>query len=173
MATNGRNAPAEFWMDDVLLPVTPETLTINNENTNESDQLVDGTPITISKLDKAQKLSFSFLVPKDLDLDEVRRQSWVFSESSVTDCSYLTDYLWNVKQSREPVTLTILLGGEGWLNAKFLLDDYTYTQEATNASDYRFDLSFTEYYPAENQEINVELQNTLVRKGIRSARNVS
>lgn len=173
MPTSAWGQAAEFWIDDLLLPVTPKSFKVNNENGNESTQLVDGVPLTIPKLDKAQRVEISFMVPLDLDKDHVRRQGWVFSHSKITNSKYLTNYLWSIKQEREPVTLTIILGGQGYLNAKFLLDDYTYTQEAENASDYEFTLSFSEYYPAENQEVNVELQNTLVRKGIRSARSVS
>lgn len=173
------NRPAEFYLDNHLIPVTPHVFKINNNSTNESDQLVDGTPITIPKLDKAQSFEIEFIFLHDQRFQRnaystFTKQPSELNESGMAITWYevkdLTDYLWQKKQDREPVVLTIIYPNQENLNLKALLDDYSYTQDATNASDYEFSLTFTEYHPALNQEIDVELQNTLIKHDIRSLR---
>lgn len=172
---------AEFYLDNHLLPVTPHTFKVNNNNTNESEQLVDGTPITIAKLDKAQTFSMDFIFLHDQRF--WRNTYSTFSTREESDPTMgvrttitwfevkdLTDYLWEKKQSRQPVVITIIYPNQENLNLKALLDDYSYTQTAENASDYEFSLTFTEYHPALNQELDIELKNTLVKHDIRSLR---
>lgn len=161
---------AQFWMKDCLIPVTPHTLKINNNNMNESDQLVDGEPLTIPKRDKAQSISIDFMFPHYFY--RFRDPFNCFTTSKFIHVKNLTDWLWNMKSNREPFVLTIIYIDGHRLNIRVMLDDYTYTQDGATGSDYDFSLTFTEYREPLNQEIDIELQNTLVRHNIRALRHI-
>lgn len=162
---------AEFWLEDLLLPITPNSLEIKNNNTNESTQSVDGTPITITRRDKAQTFTISFLIPYLLDY--YQDPFLVHENSNVANRKVLTDYLWSLKwkDPSETVLTIIYTDGES-INGEFLLDDYSYTQDATNGSDYEFTITLTEYYPPHNYEVNGQLINSLIEQGIRNPRRV-
>lgn len=160
---------AEFWLEDLMLPITPNSLEIKNNNTNESKQTVDGTPMTIVKRDKAQSFTISFLVP--FLLDYYADPFLVNETSNVENVKRLTDYLWSLKW-KEPTTtvLTIIYPDGSSINGEFMLDDYSYKQDAANGSDYEFTISLTEYYPPNNYELSGQLRNSLVEQGIRNPR---
>ena len=175
------NKPAEFYLDNNLLPVTPHTWEISNENCNESTQTTQGHPLTIPKLDKAQKFKMEFIFLHDQRFQRNLYSTLVEQKSENTvggtavtwfEVKDLTDFLWQKKADRDPFVLTIIYPNQENLNLKAILDDYTYTQDATDASDYKFSLSFTEYHEALNQEVDVELKNTLIKHNIRALRDV-
>lgn len=163
------NTATEFWLDDLLLPVTPGTFEIKNNNTNESTQTVDGTPVTIPRRDKAQSFTISFMV--SFMMDNYTDNFFTFEDSSVKNVKDLTDYLWGLKwENPKSLKLTAIHPNGNSFNGEFILDDYSYTQDATNGSDYDFTITLTEYYPARNYEVNGQLQNSLIEHGIRNPR---
>ena len=155
-------------MDDILLIVTPESLEIKTSNNNESTQSVDGTPITIAKRDKAQTFALSFLIP--FLLPDYEDAYWLNKNSSIKTVKDFTDYIWLLKWNKSQFKLTIIYPDESSINGEFLLDDYNYTQDAKNGSDYTFNLTITEYYPANNYEVSGQLRNSLIEQGIRNPR---
>lgn len=159
---------AKVWFDNLLLPVTPDTLQIKNTNKNESLQSVDGTPITIPKRDPAQTFTLSFFVP--IYLDYSFNPYWCYEHTNITQVKTLTDYFWYLKQDREPFVMTIAYPDGSRINGQYLLDDYEYTQDASRGSDYDFSITLTEYYPAQNLELNEGLVNSLVTHGVRNPR---
>lgn len=176
------NRAAEFWLDKILLPITPYNWKVNNNNGNESDQLVDGDPLTVPKKDKAQTFSMDFIFlhdqhyKRDIYNSFLRGTETDGTVSKTTDTlsevKDLTDFLWNKKIKREPFILTIVYPFQKSLNLRAMLDDYTYTQSAENASDYEFNLTFTEYREALNQEVDIELKTTLAKHNIRALRKI-
>ncbi len=159
---------AEVWMDDWLLVVTPSSLSIKNSNQNESTQSVDGSPITIPRRDGAQTFTLKFLFP--YLLEHYSDPYWVNSESDITKLKDFTDYIWGLKWTPKPFKLTIIYPDETSINGEFILDDYEYTQDAKNGSDYDFSITITESYPPHNYEVNSQLVNSLVEQGIRNPR---
>lgn len=53
----------DVWLDNLLLPVTPSSMTIKTDNKNETVTLVDGGDINIVKTPGLTEVSFDFLVP--------------------------------------------------------------------------------------------------------------
>lgn len=162
------NKAAEFWLDEYLLPITPNSFTIKNTNQNETTQSVDGTPITIARRDPAQSFTLSFLIP--IYLERVKNNYVIFSDSKILNRKTLTDYLWTLKWERKDFVFTAIYPDGSSLNGRFLLDDYEYKQDATNGSDYEFTIGMTEYYPAQNTEVDSNLVNSLIALGIRNPR---
>lgn len=159
------NKPAKVWINKMLIPVTPDSVKISNANTSESKQAVDGTPISYITHDKSQKLNMSFFIP--IYMDYVIDKSYTFSDSIITNFKYFTDELWRIKEARDPVVLTISFSDGTSINGKWVLFDYDYTIDASKGSDIYFNLTFEEYYPADNQEVNTNLQNLIASKGLR------
>lgn len=163
------NQAAKFWLGKFLLPITPNDFEIKNNNQNESKSSVDGTPITVAKRDKAQTFTFSFL----FFYGATNYVDPFVSETAAEipqNYKELTDYLWVLKWEKMPVNLVIEYTDGTSIAGEFLLDDYSYKQDATNGSDYEFSLTLTEYYPALNYEVNSMLRNSLIEQGIRNPR---
>lgn len=148
----------EFWIDDVKLPQTPGSFTISNNNKNEEITLANGQPFTLPQLDGAQKFEFEFeYTTKDYP--------WQFTDIK-EDIRFYTDYFWRIKDNRNPVKLTIIRSrGEPSTCVEVLLDDYSYTEDADNGNDYIFKLSFSEYHPQNNQELDIDIQHHLIAAG--------
>ena len=157
--------PARVWINTMLLPVTPDSVKISNNNTSESKQTVEGTPISFITHDKSQKLSMSFFIP--IYMDYVIDTSYTFTDSVITNFKFFTDELWRLKENKDPVILTITFADGTSINGKWVIFDYDYTIDASKGSDIYFNISFEEFYPAENQEINTNLQNLIASKGLR------
>lgn len=159
------NKPAEAWINEWLLPVTPSSVKISNANTSESKQTVDGTPISYITHDKAQKLTMSFFIP--IYMDYIKDTSYTFTQSDILNFKDFTDKLWTWKEKRDPLLLTIGFSDGTCINGKWVLFDYDYTIDASKGSDIYFNLSFEEYYPAENQEVNTNLKSLISSKGLK------
>lgn len=160
---NVPNKPAEFSLNNILLPVTPHTFKVDNDNQNLVDQLVDGDPVTIARLDGAQTLSIDFLVP-------LYPEPFLYDERALTGRKAYTDYLWQLKQDRAKVVLTINYPDGDSICFPYLLQTYSYTQSAENGSDYDFSITLVEYYPPANLEMAEQIQNQLIAHGIRNPR---
>lgn len=155
------NEAAKFYIDDVLLPITPAQITIKNANKNISTQLVDGRPATIPQLDGAQQVTFDFIIPN-------QKETCAFNEE-LKGIRFYTDLVWYIKQKRQPVVLTITRANGVYTNIVAMLDDYSYVEDAEHNSDYYFSVSFTEWAEWRNQEINSDINGKL--EAAKSARN--
>lgn len=159
------NEAAKVWLDKILLPVTPEVITIHNEDKNEIITLADGQPATIQKLDGAQVFSFEILIPNNPD-------TFVFNDHLEGIRTY-TDWVWNKKWNKEPVVLTITRPNGVSTNEKVTLSTYSYDEDAKIAGDYKMKLEFKQYHPWGNHELNVDANRVLeIKKGVRNWRNV-
>lgn len=165
------NKPAEFYFDMRMIPVAAHDFKENNNDTSESDKLVDGDPITIPKLDKAQSFSLDFMFFYDHIFYAANNYSSV--QGGFSSISDLKQYFRDKKQNRDPMVLTIIYPTGESVNLKTMLKTYSVTQSASNASDYEVSITFDEYCEALNLETNTGLQNSLIRNGLRSARSVS
>ena len=56
----------QFYMDGVLLPVTPKSMTLKISNQNETITLINEGEVNIAKLPGLSKISFEALLPNRL-----------------------------------------------------------------------------------------------------------
>lgn len=147
-----------FYINDILLPQTPASFTISNENNNETVMLANGRPFTIAKLDGAQTFEFEF---------EITQKAYPYTFSDALEgIRFYTDLVWQLKEDRNPVRLTILRSrGQPATCVNALLWDYSYVEDADNAGDYTFKLVFKEYHPQNNQELDVQIEHHLITAG--------
>lgn len=165
------NKPVEMWFGDLLLPITGDSFEIKNNNNNTSENLLDGQPYTEAHKDKAQTFSLSFFIPIYLELNPLPHLT--FEQSEVTNAKVFTDFLWRQKQEKqEPFTFTLIWADGTSINQEMLLDDYSYSIDATKGSDYYFNITMTEYYPGYNTQEDEQLVNSLIQNGIRNPRRV-
>lgn len=148
----------KFYINDVLLPQTPSSFTISNDNKNEVVTLANGLPFTVAKYDGAQKFEFEF---------DITQKAYPFTfKEELQGIRFYTDLVWKLSMDREPVTLTIIRShGQPSTCVTALLDDYSYTEDAENAGDYTFKISFTEYHPQNNQELDGQIEHHLITAG--------
>ncbi len=144
--------------EDILLPQTPDKIEISNEDKTQVLTLVNGRPFTVPQLDGPQTFKFDF---------EITRQTYPYTfEEAVKGIRFFTDLVWQIKQDREPIELTIIrTRGEPSTHATVLLQNYPYVEEADNNSDYIFSVSFVEYYPQKNQELQTTETHHLLVAG--------
>ena len=132
--------------EDILLPQTPDSIEISNEDKTASETLVKGRPFTYGQLDGPQTFKFNFEITK-------KTYPYTFKEA-VKGIRFFTDLVWYIKQDREPIELTIIrTHDEPSTHVKVFLQDYPYKEEADNLSDYIFSVTFIEYHPQKNQEL--------------------
>lgn len=144
--------------EDILLPQTPDSIEISNDDKTQIEQLVNGMPFTYPQLDGPQTFKFNF---------EVTKQTYPYTfKEAVKGIRYFTDLVWNIKAWREPIELTIIrTHGQPSTHSRVYLMDYPYKEEADNLSDYIFSVSFVEYYPQKNQELQTTETHHLLIAG--------
>lgn len=148
----------KVYINNVLLPQTPESITISNSNNNEVITLANGQSFTLPRLDSPQKFEFEFEITQ-------KAYPWTFQEA-MHGIRFFTDMVWQIKQDRNPIPLTITrTRGQPPTNVTVLLDDYSYTEDANNASDYKFKVTFTEWHPQNNQELDTNITHHLITAG--------
>lgn len=142
--TKTPNQPAKFYLDKLILPVTPGRWSISTNGQNVSDSLVDGRPITYLKKGKAQTITVEYIHP-------VTYQAHIM-ETDEPIKTY-TDYYWTKQTECEPMVLTIVYPDGTTFNHWVMLDNWDYEQDAEYGSDWKFTLTFTEYIPPQNRQL--------------------
>lgn len=143
---------------DILLPLTPDSIEISTTDKTKEETLVNGRPFTIAQLDGAQTFKFNFEIFN-------KPYPFLFMEG-FRGIRFFTDLVWQIKQDRKPIELTILrTNGKPHTHSIVLLQDYSYTEDADNLSDYTFSVSFIEYYPQKNQELQTTETHHLLAAG--------
>lgn len=160
------NEAAKFYIDDMLIPCTPHTLTIKQNPKNDSDSLVDGRPITRPRLMDAQTFTIEFMLPFYEELNVCFPDSWF-------ERKYFTDEFWYKEEERAYYTISVIYPNGEFFNAKAMLDSWDYTQSGDKGSDWDFTLTFTEANPRANIESQYTLANPYIRMGARDYRRVT
>ncbi len=132
--------------EDILLPQTPASITISNADNTIEEKLVNGRPFTIAQLDGAQTFKFEFSITKE---------AYPFTfKDALKGIRYYTDLVWQIKEDREPIGLTIIrTHGQPSTCVTVLLQDYSYIEDYDDLNDYTFSVTFVEYHPQKNQEL--------------------
>ncbi len=132
--------------EDILLPQTPASITISNEDKTKLETLVNGQPFTIAQLDGAQTFKFDFSITKE---------AYPFTfKDDLQGIRFYTDLVWGIKNDREPIELTIIrTHDQPSTHVTVLLQDYSYVEDYEDLNDYTFSVTFVEYHPQKNQEL--------------------
>lgn len=147
----------QVFLDGELLPQTPSSVTVSNSSKNEVFTLADGRPFTVAKFDGPMSIEFEFTVTK-------KQYSVTFPEAN-RSLKHWVEKLAEIKQSRRAIEFLITRPGGDSDYYEVLLEDYSWKEDAEDASDATFSISLTEYCPQNNQELDTEVEHHLITAG--------
>lgn len=149
--------PYRFFIGDYGLPWTPSSITISNEDRTEVVYLADDRPFTIPHYDGPQTFSFDFTIT--LEPESI---SWILPDSVLTFKEW-TDYLWTIKQNKEPIRLKLIRTGDlPDMDEPVILKEYSYVEDAEKNNDFTFSVSFINWHGQQNQEIDALEEHGLI-----------
>ena len=153
----------KFYLDDVLLPVTPTSLKIKIKNQNKTLNLINEGEINLLKQAGLTSISFSALLPfaKNYPFNHYR------SISEYQAPYYFLSKLEQLKNSRKPFTFRVVRAGPGIGRIMFndnsvfsvSLEDYTVTEDAAQyGQDTMVSISLLQYraYGSKILTVNTE-----------------
>lgn len=140
-----------FYLDKVLLPITPKQLQIKIKNQNKTIELINFGQVNILKTPGLSEISFDFSVPivgKYPFARELQSPEYYFS------------VLENLKTQLKPFKFTVLRQiradrSEFATNMNVTLEDYEIVEDADNGFDVTFKVNLKQYreYATQNLEI--------------------
>lgn len=138
------------------LPITPEIISISNEDHIETKTMANGDFITVSYLDGPQSFGFDIRIYKH-DYPFTFTEYW-----KGRDHKFWTDYLWTLKNEGKPIELVIERSSGVHMVEKVLLKDYSYEEDANDLSDFTIHVTFIDYKMHKNQELDVGVTHQLI-----------
>jgi len=140
-----------FYLDNVLLPITPKQLQIKIKNQNKTIELINFGQVNILKTPGLSEINFDFSVPivgKYPFARELQSPEYYFS------------LLEKLKTQLKPFKFTVLRQiradrSEFATNMNVTLEDYEIVEDADNGLDVTFKISLKQYreYATQNLEI--------------------
>lgn len=137
----------KVYIDSLLLPQTPESITTTPDNRNEVIFLANGEPFTLAKKEGPRTWEFEA---------EITQKAYPFTfADSLKNVAVYESYFEGLKKKQTPCLLTIMrTHGQPPTCTMCLLDDYKLLEDAKNASDWTYSFKLTEYHPQVNQELD-------------------
>lgn len=128
-----------FYLDDMKVPVTPESLTVKINNKNEKVTLINDGEINLIKTPGLSEVSFSFLVPK--------RERY-FTED-LQPPEYYLGKVESLKLSDEPFQFIVYREMYGEVlfktNMTVTIEDYDINEDVSNNSDVSISVNLCQY----------------------------
>lgn len=131
-----------FFVDDLLLPITPSAVTINYKNQNKNYVLINDSEITVLKDGKLPDIAFDFLIP---------HQQYAFAADKTGFKGQQTyiDKLKDLKARKKPFQFIIVRFKGNRIsfhtNLKVSLEDYSLKESADNGFDVIASVKLKEY----------------------------
>lgn len=140
-----------FYLDNVLLPITPKQLQIKIKNQNKTIELINFGQVNILKLPGLSDISFDFSVPIVGKYPFARE---------LQSAEYYFSLLENLKTQLKPFKFTVLRQISSSktafsTNLNVTLEDYEIVEDADNGFDVTFKVNLKQYrdYATQNLEI--------------------
>ena len=137
-----------FYINDVLLPVTPSEISVKIKNQNKTVNLADGSEFNIVKLPGLSEISFDCLLPNV-------RYPFAVYENDFLNGKYFLDMFEDLKLNKSVFKLRIIRK-EGFGNTVFdcTIEDYTIKESANNGFDYTVSLKLKQYIYNKTMVVN-------------------
>lgn len=147
-----------FFLDKLLLPVTPSDLSIQINNKNETVTLINDGEINILKQAGLTEISFTFMIPA---------QKYPFASYYIPTKTVL-DFLEKLKTSKEPfqfiVTRMNLQRVDHFTNLKVALESYEMIESADNGMDMNVSITLKQYKDYSTKKLTTKNGVTSVEK---------
>lgn len=144
-----------FYIDKILLPVTPSKLTIKISNKNKTMTLINDGEINILKTAGLSEVDFECLLPN------VKYPFAKYKHNNFRYAEYYLKKLESLKRNNESfrfiVTREIQNGDELFdTNMRVSLEDYTIEEDAGNGCDIKVTIKLKQYKEYETKTVIIE-----------------
>lgn len=133
-----------FYIDKVLLPVAPSSVTITHKNMNNVINLINDAEFNMLKQEGLQEISFKFMLPS-------QRYPFARYLGFYQRPSYYLNKLKNLKKRAKPFQLIIIRNypnsGRAYFstNLKVSIEDFSVEEDAEEGMDVYVDIKFKEF----------------------------
>lgn len=140
----------DFYIDDLLLPITPAKVTTKIKNKNEVVTLLNGEELNLLKKPGLTEFSFEFRVPSE-DFPSVKE--YVSPQSVLNK---LEDLKANKKSFQFIIIRTPYEPNlNNSVNKKVTVEDYDILEDADNGADLIIQIELKQYIPLKTKVVNI------------------
>lgn len=141
----------QFYMNKILLPIPPETLTISAPNRNEVVELIDGSQINILKEPGLKEIQFEITIPQVEYPFAVYQRGLKFRKPE----KYISKFE-ALKKSKRPFQFIVnryvpriesgnKINSSFSTNLKVSLEEFQQVEDANNGFDLKYSITLKEY----------------------------
>lgn len=154
-----------FYLDNILLPVTPQSLEIKIKNQNKTVTLINDTEYNFLKSVGLTEISFDILLP-------AVKYPFAVYENGFKNQKYYLDELERLKVSKKPFRFYVsreLPNGIGLYDTDMnvSLEGYTIKESADNGFDLTVSISLKQYISVTTIDINISSDGTATEEKTR------
>lgn len=143
--------PYLFYMDGVLLPITPSEIKTKIKNTNEKLTLINEGEINILKSPGLTEIEFKCMIPQ---------VNYPFANENTKTADYYLDKFENLKTSKKPfrfvVTRAISSGKLFDTNIEVSLEEYSVEEDAGQGFDLIVPIKLRQYRPYGTKTVKIK-----------------
>lgn len=148
----------DFYLDKLLLPVTPSKLEITINNANKTVTLMNDGEINILKKAELSDIEFECLIP------QVRHPFAVY-KSGFQNAKYFLDYFENLKTQQKAFQFIVCRrqpNGNAFFNTniKVSMEDYKIVEDASEGFDLSVKISLKQYRDYGTKTVNIKLSDS-------------
>lgn len=145
----------EVYLKNMLLPVTPEKMSVRIKGNNKTVNLINEGEVNILKMPGLTEVELECEIPQV-------RQPYAIYKSGFRDAQYYLDILEGFKTKRRPFQFIVSRRTPGrdnlaTTNIKVALEDYDIVEDAGNGFDFRIKIKLKQYRDYGTRTVNVIL----------------
>lgn len=158
----------DFYLKKCLLPITPEKLTIQINNANETLTLIDEGEINVLKTAGLTEIEFECRIPQT-------KYPFAKYKGKFLDAIYFLDYFETLKTKKKPFQFlvsrtkpdgTVLFS----TNIKVSLEDYKITEQAKEGFDLMVKIKLKQYRAYSTKTVTLKQENGKTKATVKKER---
>lgn len=142
----------KFYIAGVLLPIAPQSLSIEVDNKDTEIELANGGVMTVLNSPGLSKYSFTFRAPN-------KPYPFAMYNKGYIEAPAFLSLLENLKTSQKPFMFKVIRGDKYVehrdINALVSLESYTLNEDAENGGDYMIDVDLKSYIPYKTYKVQL------------------
>lgn len=158
--SNGTNKMYDFYIDSVLIPVSPESIKVKYGNMNKSYDLANGGEVNIVKDMGLRTISFDVVIPA------FKYPYTRYQDNKFKPIGYFLDFFTKLKEEKKVFQLIIsrqetnpnLFNS----NMKVCLEEFSYEENAEDGQDIKCSFEFKEYVEVNTKKIEKIESNSIL-----------
>lgn len=147
----------DFYLDKVLLPVTPEKLTMKINGQNKTVNLINEGEVNILKVAGLTEVDFDFTIPQT-------KQPYAKYLSGFKGAKYYLDILETMKTQKQKfqfIVSRLSPGGSSFFstNIKMVLEDYKIVEDAGEGFDLTVSVSLKQWRDYGTKTVTIKMES--------------